>query len=89
MLLSVDETGSSHSGTLMTGYEFVRDAEPQLGSGARYKRVRDAGAIPVGFAHAVESGERHSICGRTMQTITGPWPPGFGSRCPDCREALT
>ncbi len=85
--LTVDETPSSNPGTLVSGYEFVRDAEPQLGRGGLYKRVSDAGAIPVGPAHAVESGERLSICGRTMRTTTGPWPPGMGDLCPDCREA--
>jgi hypothetical protein len=89
MILAVDETGGSPSVTLVTGYEFVRDAEPQLGGGGGYKRVRDAGAIAVGPAHAVESGERRSICGKTMQDIKGPWPPVMGERCPECREALT
>jgi len=75
MILAVDEIDNSHSVTLEIGYEFVRDAEPQLGRGGGYKRVRDAGAIAVGPAHAVETGERRSICGKTMQKIEGRWPP--------------
>jgi hypothetical protein len=63
MILLVDESSNSHSVTLQSGYEFVRDAEPSLGGGGLYKRARDAGAIPDGPAHAVEPGEQRSICG--------------------------
>ncbi len=85
MILSVDE----HSVKLVIGHEFVRDAQPGLGGGARFKRARDAGAIPVGPAHAVEQGERRSLCGKTMEKITdSPWPPVMGRRCRDCQEAL-
>ena len=87
MISSVDETGNSQSMTLVTGYESVRYAEPQLGRGALYQRARDA--LPDGPAHAVVPGERHSVCGKMMRTITGPWPPGMGSRCPECQEALS
>jgi hypothetical protein len=86
MISPVDETGGP---ALVTGYEFVQDAEPGLGRGGRFKSVQDAGAVAVGLAHAVESGKERSVCGRTMQMITGPWPPVIGSRCPECREALT
>jgi hypothetical protein len=89
MILSVDEFDSSRSVTLVTGYEFVRDAEPGLGRGGAYKRSRDAGAIRSGVAHAVESGKQHSICGKPMQDFNGPpWPPGTVNLCRDCQKAL-
>ena len=86
MIFSVDESDNLRSVTLVTGYEFVRDAEPRLGRGGLYKRARDAGAIPVGPAHAVRSGEQESICQKMMPKIEGSWPPGMGSLCPECRE---
>jgi hypothetical protein len=91
MILSVEEFDNSRSMTLVTGYEFVQDAEPQLGSARLYKRARDASTIALGTAHAVESGgELRSICGKMMQKTFGPWPPVMGqSLCGDCQEALT
>jgi hypothetical protein len=87
MIFFVD---NSRSVPLVVGYEFMRDAQPAPSRGARFKRTRDAGAIPVGPAHAVEPGERRSICGKIMESPpTGnPWPPVMGSQCHDCREAL-
>jgi hypothetical protein len=88
MIMSVDESNNLHPITLVIGYEFVRDAQPSLGGGGRFKRARDAGVIPDGPAHAVESGERRSICGKTMERIIdNPWPPVMGERCRDCQEA--
>ena len=88
--MSVDESNNSHPITLVIGYEFTRDAEPGLAGGARFKRARDADMMAVGPAHAVESGERRSICGKIMEKIiTNPWPPVMGERCRDCQEAAT
>jgi hypothetical protein len=85
----VDESDNSCSVQLVSGYGFVRDAPPQLGSGRLYQRARDAGAIPVGAAHAVRFGEQDAACGTTMKMITNnPWPPGMGSLCQACQEAL-
>jgi hypothetical protein len=85
-ILAVDNLPS---GTLQTGYEFVRDAPPRLGTGRAYALARDAALIPYGPAHAVEPGEQRSVCGRTMAKIetSSSWPPVMADRCRDCPEA--
>ncbi len=86
----MDESDNPHAVTLVSGYELAQDAPPSLGSGRLYRSVRDADALPVGQAHAVRRGEQDSVCGKTMRKVTDtPWPPGMGSRCRDCQEALS
>lgn len=74
--------------TLMVGYARMRDSEPGIEAGQLFRKLADAGTVPVPPAHAVESGETQALCGEYVIVTDKPWPPAFGSRCKACREAV-
>ena len=73
--------------SLLVAYADFRDRTPGLRAGQAFKRAADAGTIPVGPAHAVEEKSDLALCGLRIpqQPARREWPPGMGSRCPDCR----
>lgn len=74
---------------LMTGFVEMRDSEPSIGMGGRFRRISEAGTLPVGPGHAVEEGEAQALCGASVITTHTPWPPGpMMQRCPACENAV-
>lgn len=73
--------------TLLVAYTGWHDRTPGRRAGSTFKRLADANAVSIGPAHAVEEGSDVALCSVQVgpQPRRQEWPPGMGSRCPDCR----